>query len=48
MRKHRKVETDDQREERNKRAALTKIQEAKDADHAVDSEIRRNIKLYGP
>ena len=48
MRKHRKVETDQERSERYKRAAQMKIEEAEAADDAVDAMIARNIKAYGP
>ena len=47
MRKHRKVETDEERSERNKRAAQRKIDDAQAADDAVDAKIRRNLNLYG-
>lgn len=48
MRKHRKVETDQERSERYKRGAQMKIEEAEAADDAVDAMIARNIKAYGP
>lgn len=48
FRKRRKVETAQERSERNKRAAQLKIEDAEAADDAVDAKIRRNIKLYGP
>ena len=47
MRKHRKVETEAERTERNKRAAQMKIDDAEAADDAVDATIRRNLKRYG-
>lgn len=47
MRKHRKVETDAERTERNKRSAQMKIDDAEAADDAVDAKIRRNLRLYG-
>ena len=48
MRKHRKVETDEERNERYKRGAQMKIEEAEAADDALDAKIARNIKAYGP
>jgi hypothetical protein len=48
MRKQRELETAEKRNERLKRGAQRKIDEAAAADAAVDQMIRRNIKLYGP
>ena len=47
MRKPRTVETDEDRTERNKRAAQMRMDDAEAADKAVDAKIRSNIELYG-
>ena len=48
MRKMRKPETAQERDERVRRDARRKSDEAAAADAAVDQMIRRNIRLYGP
>lgn len=48
MRKHRKVETAEERSERDKQAARLKIKGEEAADDAVDEMIRRNIEQKGP
>lgn len=48
MRRHRKPETADDRNERLARDAERKIEQAEAADAAVDQMVRRNIRLYGP
>ena len=48
MRKNRKVETDEERSERDKQAARLKIKGEEAADDAVDEMIRRNIEQKGP
>jgi hypothetical protein len=48
MRKMRKPETAAERDERLKRDARRKMDEAAAADAAVDQMIRRNIRLHGP
>jgi hypothetical protein len=47
MRKPRKLETDEQRSERNQLAARMKNDEAQAADDAIDKQIKTNIRLYG-
>jgi hypothetical protein len=48
MRKQRRLETAEERNERLRREAQRKIDEAAAAESAVDRMIRRNIRLYGP
>jgi hypothetical protein len=48
MRKQRKPETAEERDERFKRDSRRKTDAAAAADAAVDQMIRQNIRLYGP
>ena len=48
MRKQRKSETCEERNQRLKRDAQRKMDETAAADAAVDRMIRRNIRQYGP
>lgn len=48
MRKQRKPETAEERNERLKREAHRKVEDAAAAEAAVDQMIRKNIRQYGP
>jgi hypothetical protein len=48
MRKSRDPESDQQRDERLKRKAQTRIEEAGAEETALDAAVRQSMRLYGP
>ena len=48
MRKKREPETDEQRNERFRKDAQTRVEHSAAEDHAMDAMVERSIKLHGP